>query len=110
MQRFFENKYCFLSVFALFTLAFLWNLGHGSAAFSDRIQLISPAATVAHGATAPPDPWDGVKLAHGATAPPDPWDGVKLAHGATAPPDPWDGVKLAHGATAPPDPWDGIRG
>ena len=110
MQRFFENKYCFCAVFALFTVAFLWNLGHGSTALSDRIQFISPVDNVAHGATAPPDPWDSVKVAHGATAPPDPWDGVKVAHGATAPPDPWDGVKVAHGATAPPDPWDGIRG
>jgi hypothetical protein len=93
MQRFFESKFAFLAVCAVFALALLLS-------FSHRWEgLLSP-----HSLTVP----DSITTAHGATAPPDPWDNIKVAHGATAPPDPWDGIKLAHGATAPPDPWDGI--
>jgi hypothetical protein len=95
MQRFIENKYTVLTACAVFALALLWNLGHGS------LGLLEPHALMAP---------ESVLSAHGATAPPDPWDGIRIAHGATAPPDPWDGIRIAHGATAPPDPWDGLRG
>ena len=94
MQRFFESKYAFLTVCVLFTLALLWNLGHGSAAPLEPHALMAPESVLsAHGATAPPDPWEGsIRIAHGATAPPDPWEGsIRIAHGATAPPDPWEG-------------------
>ena len=75
MQRFFESKFAFLTVCALFALALLWNLGHGSTGLPDHpYALPAPESiTTAHGATAPPDPWAETKLAHGATAPPDPW-------------------------------------
>jgi hypothetical protein len=112
MQRFLENKVAFFTVAVLFALAVLWNLGHGVAGSSEShgMTVVAPSfILLTHGASAPPDPWDGVKIAHGASAPPDPWDGVKVAHGASAPPDPWDGVKVAHGASAPPDPWDGVK-
>ncbi|HXA49011.1 MAG TPA: hypothetical protein VNV86_01835 [Candidatus Acidoferrum sp.] len=95
MQRFFESKFAFFAVCAVFTLALLWNLSHSSEG------LLAP-----HGVDVP----DSITAAHGATAPPDPWENVKLAHGATAPPDPWENIKLAHGATAPPDPWENLRG
>jgi len=93
IQRFLESKVTLLTVCALFTLALLWSIAESVGGFQSACVAIPvPASvTVAHGASAPPDPWDGIKLAHGASAPPDPWDGIKLAHGASAPPDPWDG-------------------
>jgi hypothetical protein len=78
MQRFFENKFAFLAVAVLFTVAFMWNLGHGDSSLLNGHGLMQPDASMtAHGASAPPDPNDGVKVAHGASAPPDPNDGLR---------------------------------
>ncbi len=93
MQRFFENKIAFVTVCGLFVLALLWNCCAG------LIVLSAPDATTA----------TFNLLAHGASAPPDPWEGTLIAHGASAPPDPWESI-VAHGASAPPDPWESLAG
>ena len=109
MRKFFDSKFAFFTVLALFAFAFTWNILHGVSQINSGHILLAPdVVLLAHGPSIPPDPWDGVRLAHGPTVPPDPWDGVRIAHGPTVPPDPWDGVRIAHGPTVPPDPWDGF--
>jgi hypothetical protein len=108
MQRFFESKAAFLTVCALFTMALLWNVGHGSTGFlHPHAWMTSELSQIAHGASIPPDPWAGNVVAHGASIPPDPWAGNVVDHGASIPPDPWAGDFVAHGASIPPDPWAG---
>src|SRR5215472_14254683 len=76
MERFFDNRFVFLTMFTLFVIALLWSLGHGGAGPLREHALPQPDSILtAHGSSMPPDPWDGLMLAHGSSMPPDPWDG-----------------------------------
>jgi hypothetical protein len=125
MRRFFENKFAFAAVVALFLLGFAWNLLHGPSATVGSLVsspvisgALSPdtgnAVLTAHGPLTPPDPWPpttGSSLRHGPLTPPDPWPPTGsslIAHGPLTPPDPWPpatGSSLRHGPLTPPDPW-----
>ena len=62
MQRFFESRFAFFAVCAVFTLALLWNMSHSSEGLLAPHDVAVPdSITAAHGATAPPDPWENLR-------------------------------------------------
>ena len=80
MQRFFENKFAFATIFGLFAMAAAFNAtqGYSSPAAANQ-RTVSTGVQLAHGPNMPPDPWDWNKVQHGPNMPPDPWDWAKVA-------------------------------
>ena len=61
MRSFFENKFAFIAVLCIFTVAMTWNILHGAGAVESGHLFVAPDdIRVAHGPTFPPDPWDGI--------------------------------------------------
>jgi hypothetical protein len=107
MQKFFENKLAFVTIFLLFVMALVFNVTHdNNPPVAANQWTTSSAAQLPHGPNMPPDPWDWNRVQHGPNMPPDPWDWRAANHGPNMPPDPWDWNKVQHGPNMPPDPWD----
>ena len=62
MTRFFDDKIVFYTVCVLFALALVWNVSHGMTIVPGSHAVTTPESQLtAHGASAPPDPWESVR-------------------------------------------------
>ena len=76
MSRLVENKSVFAMVFVVFALVGAANAIQGAGVAVPSYMPLAEPANAAHGATMPPDPWDGnVTVANGPILDPYPWDG-----------------------------------
>ena len=70
-----QNKFACATILVLYLLAVAWNLSTGAVIpLSGPMPLAPVKATVAHGGTFPPNPWECFTMAHGGTFPPNPWE------------------------------------
>jgi hypothetical protein len=116
MKKLIANKAVYVVVLTLFTLAFAWNLAHGSVLPQPSVQVMPPAlenlpsgTMIASGPTIPPPVDEDIRIASGPTIPPPVDEDNRIASGPTIPPPVDEDIRIASGPTIPPPVDEDIR-
>jgi hypothetical protein len=116
MGKLIANKAVYFVVLTLFTLAFTWNLAHGTVLLKPLCYVVTPvlsnlpgALLVATGPTIPPPVDEDIRIATGPTIPPPVDEDIRIATGPTIPPPVDEDIRIATGPTIPPPVDEDIR-
>jgi hypothetical protein len=102
MGKLIANKAVYFVVLTLFTLAFTWNLAHGTVLLKPLCYVVTPvlsnlpgALLVATGPTIPPPVDEDIRIATGPTIPPPVDEDIRIATGPTIPPPVDEDIRIA---------------